>query len=101
MINRTELEARCSHYLDWVAKDATGRHRHIADLGVSFDENIGGITKKQKLINGLNMQCDMMRASEYPSDADTITAILYNDTDKLTEIKNSRASVDTKYPKVT
>ena len=47
------------------------------------------------------MQCDMMRAAEYPSDSETVTAILYNDTDKLTEIKNNRTTVDTKYPKVT
>jgi len=42
----------------------------------------------------------MVRAAEYPSDSETITALLYNDTDKLTEIKNSRAAVDAKYPKV-
>jgi hypothetical protein len=48
----------------------------------------------------MNMQCELLRASEYPSEAETVTALLYNDTDKLTEIKNSRAAVDAKYPKV-
>ena len=48
----------------------------------------------------MNMQCEMLRASEYPSDAETVTALLYNDTDKLTEIKNNRSTVDSKYPKV-
>tara|TARA_B100001093_G_scaffold313484_1_gene299138 strand:+ start:1889 stop:2197 length:309 start_codon:yes stop_codon:yes gene_type:complete len=100
-MNRTELEARCSSYLDWIAKSSTERQKHFDDLGNSFAEVINGITKKQKLINGMNMQCDMMRAAEYPSDSETVTAILYNDTDKLTEIKNNRTTVDTKYPKVT
>ena len=62
---------------------------------------VGGITKKQKLANGFNAQCDMIRAAEYQSDAETVTALLYNDATKLTEIKNSRTTVDTKYPKVT
>ena len=100
MINRTELEANCSNYLNWVAKNETQRKSHFDDLGPSFDEVVGGITKKQKLANGFNAQCDMIRAAEYPSDSETITALLYNDTDKLTEIKNSRAAVDAKYPKV-
>ena len=42
----------------------------------------------------------MLRAAEYPSDAETVTALLYNDTDKITEIQNSRSTVNTKYPKV-
>tara|TARA_B000000609_G_scaffold88791_1_gene67325 strand:+ start:220 stop:531 length:312 start_codon:yes stop_codon:yes gene_type:complete len=100
MINRTELEANCSNYLNWVAKNETQRKSHFDDLGPSFDEVVGGITKKQKLADGFNAQCDMVRAAEYPSDSETITALLYNDTDKLTEIKNSRAAVDAKYPKV-
>lgn len=100
MINRTELEARCSNYLNWIAKNETERKRHFDDLGSSFDEIVGGITKKQKLANGFNAQCDMIRAAEYPSDSETVTALLYNDTDKLAEIKNSRAAVDAKYPKV-
>ena len=101
MINRTELEANCSNYLNWVAKNETQRKSHFDDLGPSFDEVVGGISKKQKLADGFNAQCDMVRAAEYPSDSETITALLYNDTDKLTEIKNSRTTVDTKYPKVT
>ena len=100
-MNRTELEARCSSYLQWVAKSTTERKNFFDNLGNSFAEVVGGITKKQKLINGMNMQCDMMRAAEYPSDAETVTALLYNDADKLTEIKNNRTTVDTKYPKVT
>tara|TARA_B100000508_G_C11431414_1_gene263594 strand:+ start:274 stop:585 length:312 start_codon:yes stop_codon:yes gene_type:complete len=100
MINRTELEANCSNYLNWVAKNETQRKSHFDDLGPSFDEVVGGISKKQKLADGFNAQCDMVRAAEYPSDSETITALLYNDTDKLTEIKNSRAAVDAKYPKV-
>ena len=48
-MNRTELEARCSNYLDWVAKNETQRKSHFDDLGASFDEVVGGITKKQKL----------------------------------------------------
>ncbi len=100
MINRTELEANCSNYLNWVAKNETQRKSHFDDLGASFDEVVGGISKKQKLADGFNAQCDMVRAAEYPSDSETITALLYNDTDKLTEIKNSRAAVDAKYPKV-
>jgi len=100
MINRTELEANCSNYLNWVAKNETQRKSHFDDLGSSFDEVVGGISKKQKLADGFNAQCDMVRAAEYPSDSETITALLYNDTDKLTEIKNSRAAVDAKYPKV-
>ena len=79
----------------------TERKNFFDNLGGSFLETINGVTKKQKLINGMNMQCDMMRAAEYPSDSETVTALLYNDTDKLTEIKNSRTTVDTKYPKVT
>ena len=101
MINRTELEANCSNYLNWVAKNETQRKSHFDDLGPSFDEVVGGISKKQKLADGFNAQCDMVRAAEYPSDSETVTALLYNDTDKLTEIKNSRTTVDTKYPKVT
>ena len=100
MINRTELEANCSNYLNWVAKNETQRKSHFDDLGPSFDEVVGGISKKQKLADGFNAQCDMVRAAEYPSNSETITALLYNDTDKLTEIKNSRAAVDAKYPKV-
>ena len=100
MINRKELEANCSNYLNWVAKNETQRKSHFDDLGPSFDEVVGGISKKQKLADGFNAQCDMVRAAEYPSDSETITALLYNDTDKLTEIKNSRAAVDAKYPKV-
>ena len=101
MINRTELEANCSNYLNWVAKNETQRKSHFDDLGPSFDDVVGGISKKQKLADGFNAQCDMVRGAEYPSDSETITALLYNDTDKLTEIKNSRATVDAKYPKVT
>ena len=100
-MNRTELEARCSSYLQWVAMSITERKNFFDNLGGSFLETINGVTKKQKLINGMNMQCYMMRAAEYPSDSETVTALLYNDTDKLTEIKNSRTTVDTKYPKVT
>ena len=100
-MNRTELEARCSSYLQWVAKSTTERKNFFDNLGGSFLETINGVTKQQKLINGMNMQCDMMRAAEYPSDSETVTALLYNDADKLTEIKNSRATVDAKYPKVT
>ena len=99
-MNRTELEARCSNYLDWLSKSTAERTRHIAAYGVDFDEKINGITKREKLVEGMNMQCEMLRASEYPSEAETVTALLYNDTDKLTEIKNSRTTVDTKYPKV-
>jgi hypothetical protein len=100
MINRKELEARCSNYLDWVAKNETQRKNHFDDLGSSFDEVVDGVTKKEKLANGFNEQCNMIRAAEYPSDSETVTALLYNDTGKLTEIKNSRAAVDAKYPKV-
>ena len=99
-MNRTELEARCSNYLDWLSKSTAERTRHIAAYGSDFDELINGVTKREKLVNGMNMQCEMLRASEYPSDAETVKALLYNDTDKLTEIKNSRSTVDSKYPKV-
>ena len=99
-MNRTELEARCSNYLDWLSKSTAERTRHIAAYGSDFDELINGVTKREKLVNGMNMQCEMLRASEYPSDAETVTALLQNDTDKLTEIKNSRSTVDSKYPKV-
>ena len=99
-MNRTELEARCSNYLDWLSKSTAERTRHIAAYGSDFDEKINGVTKREKLVNGMNMQCDMLRAAEYPSDAETVTALLYNDTDKITEIQNSRSTVDTKYPKV-
>ena len=99
-MNRTELEARCSNYLDWLSNSTAERIRHIAAYGSDFDELINGVTKREKLVNGMNMQCEMLRASEYPSDAETVTALLYNDTDKLTEIKNNRSTVDSKYPKV-
>ena len=99
-MNRTELEARCSNYLDWLSKSTAERTRHIAAYGSDFDEKINGVTKREKLVIGMNMQCEMMRASEYPSDAETVTALLYNDTDKITEIQNSRSTVNTKYPKV-
>ena len=52
-MNRTELEARCSSYLDWIAKSSTERQKHFDDLGNSFAEVINGITKKQKLSLGL------------------------------------------------
>ncbi len=99
-MNRTELEARCSNYLDWLSKSAAERIRHIAAYGADFDEKINGVTKREKLVIGMNYQCDMLRAAEYPSDSETVTALLYNDTDKLTAIKDSRSAVDTKYPKV-
>ena len=45
-MNRTELEARCSNYLDWLSKSTAERIRHIAAYGSDFDELINGVTKR-------------------------------------------------------
>jgi len=93
-MNIVELEARTKSYSLWLnAGDVEDRKQWL--LNYQFDD-----AKLQKRINCLNMECDLLRRSEYPSQEEVIDALLYSDTEKLDQIKAKRAEVDQKYPSV-
>lgn len=93
-MNIVELEAATKSYSLWLnSGDVEDRKQWLLKYG--FDEE-----KLQRRINHLNSECEILRRSEYPSESEIITALLYEDSNKLEEIKQKRAEVDQKYPRV-
>jgi hypothetical protein len=93
-MNVPQLEAATKSYQLWLdSGDADQRREWL--LAYGFDD-----AKLQSKIKGLNKECEILRRSEYQSESEIIVALLYEDADKLAEIKAKRAEVDQKYPRV-
>jgi len=86
-MNKTELEFKTKLYTLYLNfEDSEGRKNWIVDCNIDVDS--------------LNIECDILRKSEYPRQEEIIDALLYEDLEKLEEIKQKRAEVDQKYPRV-
>ena len=86
-MNKTELESKTKLYTLYLNfEDSESRKNWIVDCNIDVDS--------------LNIECDILRKSEYPRQEEIIDALLYEDLEKLEEIKQKRAEVDQKYPRV-
>jgi len=86
-MNKTELEFKTKLYTLYLNfEDSESRKNWIVDCNIDVDS--------------LNIECDILRKSEYPRQDEIIDALLYEDLEKLEVIKQKRAEVDQKYPRV-
>jgi len=86
-MNKTELESKTKLYTLYLNfEDSESRKNWIVDCNIDVDS--------------LNIECDILRKSEYPRQDEIIDALLYEDLEKLEVIKQKRAEVDQKYPRV-
>jgi len=70
------------------------------DADVTRKEWLENLTDTDAYVSQLNKECDLLRRNKYPTQEETIDALVNDDTSKLDEIRKVRKEVDQKYPTV-
>lgn len=70
------------------------------DDNVTRKEWLENLTNTDAYVSQLNKECDLLRRNKYPTQEETIDALVNDDTSKLDEIRKVRKEIDQKYPTV-
>ena len=84
-----ELEMMAKDYYLWLNLEEEKREEWLINLNNTED-----------YISQLNKECEILRRGKYPTQEETIDAIVNEDSSKLDEIRTIRKEVDQKYPRV-
>ena len=70
------------------------------DDNVTRKEWLENLTNTDVYVCQLNKECELLRRNKYPTQEETIDALVNDDASKLDEIRKVRKEIDQKYPTV-
>ena len=70
------------------------------DDNVTRKEWLENLTNTDVYVSQLNKECELLRRNKYPTQEETIDALVNDDASKLDEIRKVRKEIDQKYPTV-
>ena len=70
------------------------------DDNVTRKEWLENLTNTDVYVGHLNKECELLRRNKYPTQEETIDALVNDDASKLDEIRKVRKEIDQKYPTV-
>ena len=86
-----ELEMVTKDYYLWL---------NWEDDNVTRKEWLENLTNTDVYVGQLNKECELLRRNKYPTQEETIDALVNDDASKLDEIRKVRKEIDQKYPTV-